>query len=916
MQKLYYLPLTLMLVTGVMSARAETPEDTIGAGAFGRPLHSVEFLSDQPFDRAHLEGVLPVKPGSLLTRTAVKASIQALYDTGRFSTITVEAVAGGQGIDLTFHVTLNFYFNNFSVEGAPKLGRRSLWELLKLPVGERFTLQRLEETRKGVEALMWDRGFSLAQAEVRTSSNAQTRQVDTVFVIRPGSRTRVAALDLQGVPAASSVEIRERIGYGEGSLLDRQRLRRRLDALKQHLVRRGYLAAVPEAREEFRPDDNTVRLILTVANLGRVRVVVEGYNIEKERIRRLLPVLTGEGLQPELLDEGARNIKEFVEERGYPEAEVKYQEDRDKDGVRVLRYRVQPGRRVTIAWVRFRGNKAISEHDLLQAVQTQPSRFLQKSVYSVTRLEADVDSLKTLYQSRGYLEATFIPLLEPVKGAQKLGISFECEEGPLSRIKSVELAGNAGLPEKSLASSMTLKPGEPYSPYIADRDRQALVAAYNDAGFAQARVNYRVGEPDSERQVPVVFDIQEGMRSYVGDVVILGNERTRRSVIENRLRFKPDEPLSLGKMLQTQQALHNLGIFDLVRVAPQNPDSIAPFQNVVVRVQETKQLTLRYGFGYQEREHLRGTVELSDFNIFGTGQRADLRLRGSRIEQGAALTFQQPQIRFLPVNSYFTVSLRKKREVSFDVTRGNLSYQYSHPLGGHTWALFRYSYDNVRVSTSDLPAADRQNQPRNLSTFSFIYINDTRDNYLDPEKGFFTSTDFGLTTKLIGERSYFVLYTQNGYYRKLPGSLLFAAGLKIGAARSLDSLPDLPISERFFAGGGSSLRGFETDRAGPLFPKTDKPQGGNALIVGNAEIRIPVWRAVHLAGFYDSGNVFSRISDIRPADFSHTVGIGFRIKTPFGPLRADYGINLNLPSAKRDQGLNPRNLFITIGPPF
>ena len=134
--------------------------------------------------------------------------------------------------------------------------------------------------------------------------------------------------------------------------------------------------------------------------------------------------------------------------------------------------------------------------------------------------------------------------------------------------------------------------------------------------------------------------------------------------------------------------------------------------------------------------------------------------------------------------------------------------------------------------------------------------------------------------------------------------------------RGFFDIPDLPLSERFFAGGGSSLRGFETDRAGPLFPGTDKPQGGNALVVGNVEIRFPLWRAIQLAGFYDTGNVFSRISDIRPSGFSHSVGGGIRIKTPFGPLRADYGINLNLPSELQRQGLSPRNLFITIGPPF
>ena len=145
---------------------------------------------------------------------------------------------------------------------------------------------------------------------------------------------------------------------------------------------------------------------------------------------------------------------------------------------------------------------------------------------------------------------------------------------------------------------------------------------------------------------------------------------------------------------------------------------------------------------------------------------------------------------------------------------------------------------------------------------------------------------------------------------------MLAASVRIGAAHSLEQDPDLPISERFFAGGGSSLRGFDTDYAGPIYPGTNTPSGGNALIVASTEIRIPLFRFLHLAGFYDTGNVFRTISDIGFGGFSHTLGGGLRIKTPFGPLRADYGYNLNLSRNLQQQGLTRGHLFITVGPPF
>ena len=140
--------------------------------------------------------------------------------------------------------------------------------------------------------------------------------------------------------------------------------------------------------------------------------------------------------------------------------------------------------------------------------------------------------------------------------------------------------------------------------------------------------------------------------------------------------------------------------------------------------------------------------------------------------------------------------------------------------------------------------------------------------------------------------------------------------MRFGAAYSLEKDPNLPISERFFAGGSSSLRGFDTDYAGPLDPVSNKPLGGNALFVGSMEIRIPVFSFIHIAGFYDTGNIFQTIGDINLKGFSHTLGVGLRIKTPFGPLRADYGYNLNLSSDLRQRGLQRGHFFITVGPPF
>ena len=344
---------------------------------------------------------------------------------------------------------------------------------------------------------------------------------------------------------------------------------------------------------------------------------------------------------------------------------------------------------------------------------------------------------------------------------------------------------------------MNLKKDKPYSPALTKHDRQIILAAFNDAGFLQPAVIPRETS-DGNSGYSVNFEIQKGEQSRIDKVVVVGRNRTRASVIEKRIKLKADEPLSLGKMLETQQALYSTGVFDLVRVDPQNPDSSAPYQNVIVHLQEARPRTLRYGLGYQEREKVRGILELSDLNLFGLGQSVDLRLRGSKIEQAGLLSFKQPQIRFLPIDSYFTFSGSNKQQISFTELRFDVSYQYSRPINDHTWGMLRYSFTNVNVSqvTPDLL---REETPRNLSTISAYYVNDTRGNYtdtnaryLDPQKGFFTSTNVGFTVNHGGGGYYTSLYSQNSYYRKLLGTFLMASSFRVGLLVPIGGDTSLP----------------------------------------------------------------------------------------------------------------------------
>jgi len=894
-----------------------------GGAHFGRTVARIEYRADPPLERAHYDPHIGLRPGDTLTRTALKGAIQFLHDSGRFSSIAAEAFPEGDGILLRFVLGHNYYFNRFLLEGDFDLRGRSLGEWVPLPVGKRYTGEELRKSREAVLAFFKGRGHYLARVEAHTAWDGEARQVDVVYRVEPGELARLRSVSLRGVPEQDAADVLGLFGFREGSRFERSQLADRMETLRNHFLDRGHLAVVTEAFERFDPETNTVALELIVYNYAAIRVLVDGYRIDRNRMQGLMAVLSRAGDRDAFLREGADTLREYLEDRGYPEATVTALEG-DDDGVYLLRYRIEPGRRRTVASVRFEGCGAVPDRERIEAVRLRPSSFLDSSVFSDRLLGEGADALEALYASRGHLAADVVYRYEPSGNRGRYDVVYSCTEGPRARIHSVAFDGNASLGTGLLLSATGLGPGEPYAPAIAEQGRQALLAAYSDAGHLQARVTMRADRVDALDAYSVHYQIDEGTRFVVDRIVVLGNEHTRRSVIDRRLRIRTGDPLSLGKLLETQQALYRLGIFDQVRVGQQNPESTNPHQNVVIRLRESKRFTVRYGIGYAEEENLRGTLEFADLNILGTARRADIRLRGSSREQKAVFNLRQSQFQPLPVDSYLSLSASYEQG-NFDIRRLGASYQFSQPLSSHSWGLLRYNFQNVKslnLNVSD-PEYDREDTPRNLSTFSVGYVNDSRDNYLDPAEGFFSSTDLGLTTRLLGDNDYLSFFTQNSYYRRLPKSFLTAVSLRLGVLRPWGG-SNVPISERFFAGGASSLRGFDTDFAGPLVAKEKvsegdtayTPVGGNALVVGSVELRRPILSYVHLAGFYDAGNVFRDFEDIARSGFSHTVGAGLRVKTPFGPLRFDYGINLNLPPELRAGGLSRGHLFITVGPPF
>jgi outer membrane protein assembly factor BamA len=383
-------------------------------------------------------------------------------------------------------------------------------------------------------------------------------------------------------------------------------------------------------------------------------------------------------------------------------------------------------------------------------------------------------------------------------------------------------------------------------------------------------------------------------------------------------------------VVDTQRRLYNLGIFTRVNIAPQNPDGTETEKTLVVEVEEAKRFTIGYGGGFETQRLAdsknpnatsisvspRGIFELGWGNFGGRAHTLSFKVRASTLQGRALLSYTAPNFLARRNLSFQLTGLAAKtRDIrTFTSTRYEAIAQLEQKHSPITSFLYRYFYRKVLVDAKSLHIDPSQvplfSQPTGISGVGITWVRDRRDNPVDPVKGRFWTADVVLAARQLGSRATFArIFFQNSSFTPIKKNLVFARSARIGIEKPFggSSALDIPLPERYFAGGGNSLRGFALNQAGPRDPVTGFPVGGLALLAFNQELRFPLrlpYTSGHAGGavFYDVGNVYSSASRITvrytppPNDLnylSHTIGLGIRYATPVGPVRVDFGYQIN-----------------------
>jgi outer membrane protein insertion porin family len=934
-----------------------------------QPVISVRVVTEEGEPIAENPAELPLQPGQPFSAPAVRESIQTLYRTGLYQTIRAEAVPLDAGLRVDFVVAWNFFVNRVDVQGLqppPTLARALT--AMRLNLGEPFRQSGLEAALDRLRALLEEEGFYQAKVRYVLRPHAETRQMDVLVEVEPGERARLGTIALENQTEFADRWLLGKADLKPGQPLQAARLERAARRIREALVGEGHLSArVNIRRGTYHREKNLLPLTLEVIAGPRVRVEVEGARIRHRELRRLLPIYQEGSVDADLLREGARDIRDYLEGQGYFDSQVDYTVGgAEENGIQVITYRVERGPQRRLAGIGFEGNEFFSDALLLSLLRIRPAGFLDRGRFSTRLLNADREALQALYVANGFLQARVTADVIQNYGGREgdLFVRFHVQEGPPTIIGDVQILGNEALSDELLLDQIETLPGQFYSEANVQRARINILRLYFEQGYSNALFSYEVQPLDSGDRVRLIYRITEGQRRVVRRVLLDGYHHTRRGVIAREVLLKPGEPLSELRLVETQRRLYNLGIFRRVHIAPQNPEGSDPAKTVVVLVEEAPRYTMAYGGGFEvqrlggggERDPTgsdfrfspRILFEISKANFGGRAHTLSFRSRASTLQGRALLSYLAPNFLANPSLSFVLTGLAdKSRDVrTFSATRYEGSLQLNQQTSPITSLFYRYSFRRVLVDPDSLRVPPERiplfSQPTKISSLGATWVRDTRqENPADPIQGTYNNVDLSVAIKAFGSSTSFVrLFYQNSSFHPLGRRLVLARSMRVGLQEPLGDTrtTDIPLPERFFAGGGTSLRGFGLNQAGPRDPDTGFPIGGLALLVFNHELRFPMrlpWLGGRVGGalFYDAGNVFERANRITlrstprvPSDlnyFSHTVGFGFRYQTPIGPVRLDLAYQLNAAEFSRVENGTPRlerlprfQFFFNIGPIF
>jgi outer membrane protein assembly complex protein YaeT len=596
--------------------------------------------------------------------------------------------------------------------------------------------------------------------------------------------------------------------------------------------------------------------------------------------------------------------------QGHYQAKLRFVVRDDAPGARTVLVRIEPGPRYERLIQLFEGASEPQER-LLRAVLDRP-----ESVHLLFARPARLaEDLETVLRRDGFLDAEADgPIIDfrPEEGVAD--VTFPVRPGPRFVFGAVDFEGRSRLALSVVAPAAGVAPGDPFSADSLDRAEERLERLYRANGFVDSRIDSRVARRSGEAAVDVAFVIEENDQAVIDAVRITGNRITAKGMIARELEFGPGDFVDDRTFSAAQRRLYRLGVFRTIDVEARPKETAAAGgaapaptpHDVEVRVEEIQPYYVRAGGQYDTDTGLGGTAELFRRNFLGRAIDAGAGVQADRREQSGRAYVRSHYFLGARIDTSLSGFAKRTREADYATTRLGASFQQQVRLRTAYVLSWNYTYEHLRNLLGGLP------MPGQLYDVGRITLSVTRDrraSFLNSVRGSFVALTGDYAAKFLGSNAPYLRF-MGQYYIYIPvgRSLTYAVAGRLGLGKGPGRTSP---TEKFFAGGGSSIRGFGFHEVGPTDPVSGLPTGGDALLIVNQELRFPIYKSLTGAVFVDLGNVYPAVRDLNPLRVRKSAGLGLRLDLGFAVGRLDVAFKLD-----RRPGESGSKIHFSLGQTF
>jgi outer membrane protein insertion porin family len=816
----------------------------------GTPVTAVRFDGVTFSEKDTLLSELKQKAGEPLDPDKVRDDMRRLFATGRYRNISVNAVPSANGLTLVFAGDPRYFIGRVTIAGVKQERLTSLLEFAtRLDPGEAFTDEAMPTAVESVKEALAENGFFVPTVSVATDVDNEGHQVNVTFTVSTGPQAHIGYVVVGGPDAGIDVETFRKKGHLDCSWLattfdktfgktciekvTRETTSNVLSGVRSYYQKQDHLeGTISLQKSTYMAPRKQVDYDFSANQGPIVKVVLDGVKLSRSRTKLLVPVFEEGAVDNDLLNEGAFNIKDYMQQKGYFDVTDKVQLIGEGTSNVVVQYTVDTGKRHKVTAVNIKGNKYFDRSTLEDLLRVKKADAYQRSGrYSAQLVAADVNSIESLYRANGFSEVKATSAVKDVdKGPNgallkmaQIQVSFTVVEGPQQKFGDVAIIGVAQEREKAIRSLLSAQTGQPFSLITLSGDRDAVLSYYLSHGFDHAKIEITQNvESGNKTRTDVSLNVTEGQQVFIDHVLLSGLVHARPKVVESQILVHAGDPLDQAALLQTQRNLYNLALFSEVNAAVQDPTGDAPDKNVLVQTTEAKRWDVTYGFGFEAQTgtpgittgQTRGTtaaqngkagvsprvsLDVSRINLRGTQDSLTLHATYGLLEEVATLSLSVPQLfghrnltgalsggysNVQDISTFASSTLQGDVRVTQKVKRAD-TFIY-----GFEYRRVSVNPDSLEITPNLIP---QLSEPVIVGGPQITYFHDTRDpSPLNAGKGqYFSIQEFIASSKFGSDADFNKLdVSESTYYTFGKRKYVFARNLRVGFEKSWGPNPN------------------------------------------------------------------------------------------------------------------------------